>query len=60
MTDWVDETYGNRTRFGVRITRELYHAQSEFQSIDIVESVQFGKALMLGGTWQTSVGDEHF
>lgn len=58
--DWFDETYGDRTRFGVRITRELYRAQSEFQSIDIVDSVAFGKALMLGGTWQTSVGDEHF
>jgi spermidine synthase len=60
MTDWVDETYGDRTRFGVRIKRALFRGQSEFQSVDVVESLAFGKALMLGGTWQTSVGDEHF
>lgn len=58
--DWADETYGDRTRFGVRITRTLFRGQSEFQSIEVVDSVAFGKALMLGGTWQTSVGDEHF
>ena len=58
--DWFDETYGDRMRFGLRLKRTLFHAQSEFQSVDIVESELFGKALALGGTWQTSVGDEHF
>src|SRR5262245_43048766 len=55
---WFDENFQDRVRLGLRVTRSLLHTQSEYQSIDIVDTVPFGVTLLLGGAYMTSVGDE--
>jgi spermidine synthase len=60
MSLWYDETYENKSRFGLQVTRTLFHGHSEFQSVDIFDTTLFGKTLVLDGTYQTSVGDEYY
>ncbi|MGD8860400.1 MAG: polyamine aminopropyltransferase [Myxococcales bacterium] len=59
MALWLDEIYGGDVKFGVRVTRSLYHGRSEYQEIDIVDCDKFGRTLALDGVFQTSVEDEH-
>jgi spermidine synthase len=58
MALWFDETYGDKIRLGLRLRRSLYQGQSEFQTVDVVETVEFGRALALEGAWMTSERDE--
>ncbi|MEY4575862.1 MAG: polyamine aminopropyltransferase, partial [Pseudomonadota bacterium] len=58
MAMWFEETYGEKIRFGLRLKRSLFQGQSEFQSVDVVETVEFGRALALEGAWMTSERDE--
>lgn len=58
MTLWFDETYGGKLRFGLKVKRSLYHGKSQFQSIDVVETEAFGRALALEDAWMTSERDE--
>lgn len=60
MSQWYDEVYEDKYRFGLRVNKTLFHAKSEFQSIDIIETDLFGKVLALDKTFQTSVGDEYY
>jgi spermidine synthase len=55
---WFDETFQDRVRLGLRVTRSLLHTRSEFQSIDIVDTEPYGVTLLLDGAYMTSVGDE--
>ena len=59
MTDWIEETFADRTRFAVRVTRRLHSARSRFQAIEVVETAAFGRVLVLDGVFQTSERDEH-
>lgn len=54
---WIDETFENRVRFGLR-GRSVYSTKSAFQQIDIVDTDQFGRALLLDGVYMTSERDE--
>jgi len=58
MALWFEETYGEKIRFGLRLRRSIFQGQSEFQSVDVVETVEFGRALALEGAWMTSERDE--
>jgi spermidine synthase len=58
MALWFDETYGGKIRFGLRLKRSLFHGKSEFQSVDVVETEEFGRALALEDAWMTSERDE--
>jgi spermidine synthase len=55
---WFDETYAGQIRFGLKLKRSLFHAKSEFQSVDVVETEVFGRALALEDAWMTSERDE--
>ncbi len=55
---WFEEDFQDRVRLGLRVTRSLLHARSEFQTIDIVDTVPYGVTLLLDGAYMTSVGDE--
>ena len=48
--------------FGITINvkNTLYHAQSEFQTIDIVDTDAFGRMLLLDGLMMTTEKDEFF
>ena len=58
MALWYDETYGGKIRFGLRVKRSIYQGKSEFQSVDVVETEEFGRALALEDAWMTSERDE--
>jgi spermidine synthase len=58
MALWFDETYAGKIRFGLKLKRSLFHGKSEFQSVDIVETEEFGRALALEDAWMTSERDE--
>jgi spermidine synthase len=58
MALWFEETYEGKMRFGLRLKRSVYQGQSEYQSVDIVETEVFGRALALADAWMTSERDE--
>lgn len=60
MTLWYDEVFENKTRFGLAVKRTLFGDRSEYQTIEVVETDVFGRALVLDGVFQTSEGDEFF
>jgi spermidine synthase len=60
MSQWYDEIFEEKSRFGLKVKRTLFHAKSEFQTIDIIDTEIFGKVLALDGIFQTSVGDEYY
>ncbi|MFN3199271.1 MAG: polyamine aminopropyltransferase [Bradymonadia bacterium] len=59
MSLWYTETYNDRTRTGVRVTETLFSAESAFQTIEVFDTPQYGKVLVLDGLFQTSEGEEH-
>lgn len=57
---WFEENYADKVRFGLRATRSIYHGRSEYQSIDVFDTVKFGRVLALDSVFQTSVADEYY
>ncbi len=55
MIDWASPW--EYTAHAVR--REIYHARSEFQDIEIVETEGYGRCLLLDGEVQSFEADEH-
>jgi len=60
MSQWYDEVFEDKSRFGLKVRQTLFHAKSDFQTIDIIDTELFGKVLALDGTFQTSVKDEYY
>lgn len=60
MTDWYDEVYRGRSRYGLRVTRRLFEGRSDFQHVEIVETEQWGRVLVIDGIFMTSEVEEHF
>jgi spermidine synthase len=58
MALWFDESYAGKIRFGLKLKRSLYQGKSEFQTVDVVETEEFGRALALEDAWMTSERDE--
>lgn len=58
MELWFSEANAPGTKFSIKIDRQLYHAQSDFQRIDIFESGDFGRFLALDGFLQLTEKDE--
>ncbi|NPA62587.1 MAG: spermidine synthase [Methanococci archaeon] len=55
---WFTEYHNNNVALSVRIKDILYREKSEFQEIEIVDSYDFGKVLILDNTFQTTERDE--
>jgi spermidine synthase len=58
MDLWIRERFQNRTELGYKVSDVLHHSVSEFQEIDIVETVALGRMLLLDGMVMTSERDE--
>ena len=58
MTAWIDEVHEGTSRFGLKLKRTLYEAQSALQRITIVETEAQGRALLLDGLWMATEADE--
>lgn len=58
MNLWYTEEHTNNVRFSIKVTNQLVSAKSDFQQIDIFDSIEFGKFLTLDGLMMTTEKDE--
>ena len=54
----VSEMQTPNVKFSIRVERQLYSGQSEFQRIDVFESPEFGRFLTLDGYMMLTERDE--
>jgi len=55
---WVTEAWTPHVHCRFRVREPIFSQRSPFQRIDIVETFQFGRMLLLDNTVQTSEGDQ--
>ena len=58
MQLWFSEMQTPNVKFSIRVERQLYSGQSEFQRIDVFESPEFGRFLTLAGYMMLTERDE--
>ena len=58
MQLWFTERHTPHVKFSIRVDRQLYSAQSEFQRIDVFDSQEFGRFLTLDGYMMLTEKDE--
>ena len=49
MEMWFSDEHTDHARLSLRVERQLFSAESEFQRIDVLESTEFGKVLVVDG-----------
>ena len=58
MELWFSEKHTSDVQFSLRVDRQLYSAESEYQKIDIFDSREFGRVLVLDGDIMLTERDE--
>ena len=58
MELWFTERHTNCVNFSIKVDRQLFSGQSEFQRIDIFDSKEFGRFLALDGYMMLTEKDE--
>ncbi|NME83717.1 polyamine aminopropyltransferase [Clostridium sp. SM-530-WT-3G] len=58
MELWYTEQHTKNVRFSIKVDKELYSEQTEFQRIDILESKEFGRFFTLDGLMMVTEKDE--
>jgi len=58
MDLWYTEQHTENVRFSIKVDRQLYSGQSEFQRIDVFNSPEFGNLLVLDGYLMITERDE--
>lgn len=58
MQLWFSEFHTPDVKHSIRVSRHLYSKQSDFQQIDIFDSVEFGRVLALDGNVMLTERDE--
>ena len=58
MELWYTENHTKNVRFSIKVDKQIYSAQSEFQRIDVFESQEFGRFLTLDGYMMLTERDE--
>lgn len=58
MEMWFTEKHTPDVKFSIRVDKQLYTGQSEFQRIDVFESPEFGRFLTLDGYMMLTERDE--
>ncbi|MEI6131955.1 MAG: polyamine aminopropyltransferase [Bacillota bacterium] len=58
MQLWFSEEHTPNVKLSIRVDKQLYSAQSEFQRIDVFESKEFGRFLTLDGFMMLTEKDE--
>ena len=58
MDFWFSEMQTPDVKFSIRVDRQLYSGQSDFQRIDVFESPEFGRFLTLDGYMMLTEKDE--
>ena len=58
MELWFTEQHTNGVNFSIKVDRQLFSGQSEFQRIDVFDSKEFGRFLTLDGYMMLTEKDE--
>lgn len=58
MELWYTEQHTDNVRFSIKIKKQVYSQQSEFQRIDLFDSEEFGRFLTLDGLMMLTEKDE--
>lgn len=58
MDFWFSEQHTPNVKLSIRVDKQLYSGKSEFQRIDVFESVEFGRFLALDGYMMLTEKDE--
>lgn len=58
MELWFTERHTNGVNFSIKVDRQLFSSQSEFQRVDIFDSKEFGRFLALDGYMMLTERDE--
>lgn len=58
MELWFTERHAADVKFSIRVDKQLFSAESDFQRIDIFESAEFGRFLTLDGYMMLTEKDE--
>jgi spermidine synthase len=58
MELWYTENQTNNVNFSMKVKNHLYSAQSEFQKIDIIDTYEFGKVLVIDNWTMVTEKDE--
>ena len=59
MDIWYTENHTDNVRLSIRIDKQLASVQSEFQRIDVFDSVEFGRIMTLDGLLMVTEKDEY-
>lgn len=60
MSFWYDETWEGKTRYGCLVNEVLFSDRSDFQKIEILDTVHYGPTLVLDGIFMTSAKEEQY
>jgi len=58
MALWYDETFHDHTRLGLKVKETLFCAQSPYQKVEVIDTVGFGRVLVIDDVFMTSEYDE--
>lgn len=58
MELWFNERHTSNVKLSIRVNKQLYSGQSEYQRIDVFESEEFGRFLTLDGYMMLTEKDE--
>lgn len=58
MELWYSEKYTENVKISIKVDKQIYSGQSEFQRIDVFESPEFGRFLTLDGLMMLTEKDE--
>lgn len=58
MELWYTEKQTKNHGITTKIKQTLYHDKSEYQSLDVIDTIEFGKMLVLDGMVMTTDRDE--
>ena len=58
MELWYTEQHTENVRFSIKVEKQLYSEETEFQRIDILESKEFGRFFTLDGLMMVTEKDE--
>lgn len=58
MSEWFSEKHSEHALFSFEIKKRLFEGQSDFQKVEIVESYEFGRVLIIDGFVMITEKDE--
>lgn len=58
MGIWYTENHTKNVRFSMKVTKQVYSGKSDFQSIEIFDTAEFGRVLTLDGFLMLTEKDE--